>query len=44
MQMVSLAVKQGSNKTFVPSDEMFEDFCQTVALWPQSPSQDQIPN
>ena len=30
---VSLAVKQGSKETFVPTDEIFEDYCQPVALW-----------
>ncbi|XP_074610033.1 uncharacterized protein LOC141864198 [Acropora palmata] len=32
-RFVSLAVKQGSKETFVSSDEIFEDYCQAVALW-----------
>ena len=32
-RFVSLAVKQGSKETFVPTDEIFEDYCQAVALW-----------
>ena len=32
-QFVSLAVKQGSNETFVPSKEIFEDYCQAVGVW-----------
>ena len=30
---VTLAVKQGSNETFVPSGKIFEDYCQAVAVW-----------
>ena len=26
-------MKQGSKETFVPTDEIFEDYCQAVALW-----------
>ena len=32
-RFVSLAVKQGSKETFVPTDEIFEDYNQAVALW-----------
>ena len=32
-RFVSLAVKQGINETFVPSEEIFEDYCQAVAVW-----------
>ena len=32
-RFVSLAVKQGSNETFVASDKIFEDYCQAVAVW-----------
>ena len=32
-RFVSMAVKQGSKETFVPTDKIFEDYCQAVALW-----------
>ena len=32
-RFVSLAMKQGSKETFVPTDKIFEDYCQAVALW-----------
>ena len=32
-RFVSLAVKQGSKETLVSTDEIFEDYCQAVALW-----------
>ena len=32
-RFVSLAVKQGSKETIVPTDKIFEDYCQVVALW-----------
>ena len=32
-RFASLAVKQGSNETFVPSKKIFEGYCQAVAVW-----------
>ena len=32
-RFVTLAVKQGSNETFVSSEKIFEDYCQAVAVW-----------
>ena len=32
-RFVSLAVKQRINETFVPSEKIFEDYCQAVAVW-----------
>ena len=32
-RFVSLALKQGSNETFVASEKIFEDYCQAVAVW-----------
>lgn len=32
-RFVSLALKRGSKETFVRSEEIFENYCQAVAVW-----------